>query len=114
MPVRTADTVRNARSLCALFQETVVTHHDRVALRSADGATTLTWAQYGNRVRDVAAGLSALGVGRGDTVALMLTNRPEFNVVDAAAITLGRSRSRYTTPVRPSRSIICSPMPRTS
>lgn len=56
MPVRTADTVRNARSLCALFQETVVTHHDRVALRSADGATTLTWAQYGNRVRDVAAG----------------------------------------------------------
>ncbi|WP_445169330.1 AMP-dependent synthetase/ligase [Mycolicibacterium sp. Dal123E01] len=86
---RTADEVRDARSICALFQDTAAAHPERVALRSADGTITLTWAEYAQRVRDVAAGLSALGVGRGDTVALLLTNRPEFNIADAAAYHLG-------------------------
>jgi long-subunit acyl-CoA synthetase (AMP-forming) len=40
-------------------------------------------------VRDLAAGLAGLGVDRGDTVALMLTNRPEFHLVDVAARHLG-------------------------
>jgi long-chain acyl-CoA synthetase len=40
-------------------------------------------------VREVAAGLAALGIGRGDTVAMMLTNRPEALVVDSAALHLG-------------------------
>lgn len=30
-----------------------------------------------------------LGLGRGDTIALLLSNRPEFHLVDLAAITLG-------------------------
>ncbi len=34
-------------------------------------------------------GLAALGVSRGDTVAIMLTNRPEFHFFDAAAMHLG-------------------------
>jgi long-subunit acyl-CoA synthetase (AMP-forming) len=33
--------------------------------------------------------LAGLGVGAGDTVALLLRNRPEFNLVDTAAIHLG-------------------------
>ena len=37
----------------------------------------------------IAAGLAALGVGRGDTVALMLTNRIEFYPCDTAALHLG-------------------------
>jgi long-chain acyl-CoA synthetase len=40
-------------------------------------------------VRDIAAGLAALGVRRGDTVGLMTTNRPEFHLCDAAAMHLG-------------------------
>ena len=40
-------------------------------------------------MRDIAAGLHALGLRRGDTLALMLTNRPEFHLVDAAAMHLG-------------------------
>ena len=36
-----------------------------------------------------AGGLAALGLERGDTVALMLTNRPEFHWFDAAALHLG-------------------------
>ena len=39
-----------------------------------------------------------LGVGRGDTVAIMLTNRPEFHIVDLAAAMLGATPfSIYTT-----------------
>ena len=34
-------------------------------------------------------GLAALGVGRGDTVAIMLVNRPEFHLVDTAVMHLG-------------------------
>ena len=37
----------------------------------------------------IAAGLASLGVQRGDTVALMLVNRPEFNIADAGAMHLG-------------------------
>ncbi|WP_067480275.1 AMP-dependent synthetase/ligase [Actinomadura hibisca] len=85
----TADRVRSAAGLCELFQDTVAALPDRVALRSSDGRTELTWRQYGDRVRRIAAGLHALGVRRGDTVGLMLTNRPEFHLIDTAAFHLG-------------------------
>ncbi len=89
MPARTADEVRRANSFCELFQHTAASHPDRVALRTAGGDVSMTWAQYAARVRDIAAGLTALGVRRGDTVAMMLTNRPEFNLADAAVYHLG-------------------------
>ena len=86
------------RSLCELFQRTATTHADRVALRTPAGQMTITWAEYDRRVRDIAAGLAALGVGRGDTVGLMLTNRPEFALCDAAAMHLGAAAfSLYNT-----------------
>jgi long-subunit acyl-CoA synthetase (AMP-forming) len=76
-------------SLCAAFQETVARHPDDVALRVPGGAVEITWAGYAERVRRIAAGLAALGVRRGDTVGLMMANRPEFHLVDTAAIHLG-------------------------
>jgi long-subunit acyl-CoA synthetase (AMP-forming) len=76
-------------TLCEAFQITVAQRSDELALKAAGGDTEITWGEYAERVRNVAAGLSALGVSRGDTVALMLTNRPEFNVVDAGAFHLG-------------------------
>jgi len=45
--------------------------------------------EYRDRVARLAAGLHALGVGHGDTVGLMLTNRPEFHLLDTAAMHLG-------------------------
>jgi long-chain acyl-CoA synthetase len=41
------------------------------------------------RVRAVALGLSALGVGKGDRVALLSENRPDWSVVDLAILSLG-------------------------
>ncbi len=76
-------------TLCRAFQDTVARHPNSLALRTPDDSVKLTWHEYGDRVRTIAAGLSMLGVGRGDTVGLMLTNRPEFHLVDAAALHAG-------------------------
>jgi long-chain acyl-CoA synthetase len=75
-------------SLCEVFQETVQRVPDRPAFVGLDGRTT-TWAEYGEQVRRVATGLASLGVGRGSVVALMMTTRTEFHVVDTAVLHLG-------------------------
>ena len=78
-----------AKTLCEAFQRTVAAAPAGPALRSSDDSLRLTWRQYADRVRSIAAGLAGLGVRRGDTVGLMLTNRPEFHLVDTAALHLG-------------------------
>ena len=54
-----------------------------------EDVVSLTWAQLRDRVDALAGGLAKLGVKRGDTVALMFSNRPEFHIADLAAVTLG-------------------------
>ncbi|MEU8897499.1 AMP-dependent synthetase/ligase [Nocardia sp. NPDC048505] len=83
-----ADKVR-PDTLCAAFQANVARYGDAVALRTMGGAQSLTWREYGERVRAIAAGLAGLGVGPGDTVALMLTNRPEFHLCDTGVLHTG-------------------------
>ncbi|MFC0113959.1 AMP-dependent synthetase/ligase [Kibdelosporangium aridum] len=75
--------------MCEVFQQTVAAHPDVVALRTPDDSARITWREYGERVRQIAAKLYALGVRKGDTVALMMTNRPEFHLVDTAVFHLG-------------------------
>jgi long-subunit acyl-CoA synthetase (AMP-forming) len=79
----------DAATLCEAFQRTADTHAQELALRTFAGGTEITWGQYATRVRRVAAGLRAAGVRRGDTVAIMLANRPETVIVDTAAMHLG-------------------------
>jgi long-chain acyl-CoA synthetase len=79
----------DARTLTEAFQRTAAAHADGSALRTPGGETQVTWAQYGERVRALAAGLAAFGVVAGDTVAIMLTNRPETVLVDSAAMHIG-------------------------
>ena len=76
-------------TLCEAFQVTAAQRPDQVALRTLGGATEITYSGFLAHVRALAEGLHALGVGRGDTVALMLTNRPEFSLVDTAVMHLG-------------------------
>ncbi|MFI9203133.1 AMP-dependent synthetase/ligase [Streptomyces sp. NPDC053048] len=61
---------------------------DRPAL-CAPGREPYTWARYRAAARHCAAGLARLGTRPGDTLGLLLGNRPEFHIVDAAAMTLG-------------------------
>jgi long-subunit acyl-CoA synthetase (AMP-forming) len=88
-PVAAGSRALDAATLCEAFQITAAQRPDAIAHRSLDGETEITWAQYAERVEAIAAGLHALGVRRGDCVALMLVNRPEFNLLDTAAIHLG-------------------------
>ncbi|WP_375483171.1 AMP-dependent synthetase/ligase [uncultured Jatrophihabitans sp.] len=76
-------------TLTAAFQATAGRTPHTIALATPDGTTRLTWRQYGTRVRALAAGLANLGVRRGDTVGIMLTNRVEFHLVDTAALHAG-------------------------
>jgi long-chain acyl-CoA synthetase len=79
----------SATTLCEAFQATAAERPDAVALRTPGDGMSITWAEYAQRVPRIAAGLASLGVERGDTVALMLTNRPEFNLADTGALHLG-------------------------
>ncbi|MFE5286445.1 fatty acid--CoA ligase FadD11 [Nocardia sp. NPDC056611] len=69
----------------AVFQATAAIDPDAIAVRSIGGAVTLTWRDYAAQVREIAAGLAALGVGRGDTVAFMMANRVEFYPLEVGA-----------------------------
>src|SRR4051794_2244326 len=71
------------------FDHTVTRVPDRVAVRTKDDEESLTWSQLRDRADALAAGLARLGVAKGDSVAIMLGNRPEFHVADIAVITLG-------------------------
>jgi len=78
-----------ATTLASAFRMTAEDHPDRVAVRTKDDEVSLTWSELRDRVDALAGGLAALGVRRGDRVALMLGNRPEFHMADLAAMTLG-------------------------
>ena len=78
-----------ARNLVEAFDATVERLGEDVAIRTADDSVTMTWEELRVQVRAIAGGLASLGVSKGDTVALMLNNRPEFISVDLAAVSLG-------------------------
>jgi len=78
-----------AATVAEAFRITADERPDAVALRTQGGASEWTWREVRERVDALAAGLARVGVRRGDTVALLLGNRPEFHVADLAAMTLG-------------------------
>jgi long-subunit acyl-CoA synthetase (AMP-forming) len=87
-----------AATLTDALRRTAQEHPDLVAVRMPDDSVSLTWSQLLRRVDALAGGLAGLGVVRGDCVAIMLSNRPEFHVADLAAVTLGATPfSVYTT-----------------
>ena len=75
--------------LLSMFRATVADRGEMIAVRDSNERMKLTYDQLWALTRRVAAGLAGLGLGRGDTLAIMLTNRPEFYPVDLAALFLG-------------------------
>jgi long-chain acyl-CoA synthetase len=88
----------DADTLTEALRRTAANHPDIVAVRMPDDSVSLTWSDLLTRVDAIAGGLAKLGVERGDCVAIMLSNRPEFHLVDLAAVMLGATPfSIYTT-----------------
>jgi long-chain acyl-CoA synthetase len=79
----------SALTVAQAFRITAAQRAGEVAIRTKDDAFTITWGELRERVDALAGGLAKLGVQRGDTVALMLSNRPEFHLCDLAAMMLG-------------------------
>ena len=87
-----------AATLTEALRRTAADHPDVVAVRMPDDSVSLTWSELLARVDALTGGLAKLGVARGDCVAIMLANRPEFHIADLAAVTLGATPfSIYTT-----------------
>jgi len=87
-----------AATLAQAFRLTAAERAGDVAIRTRGDAFSITWGELRERVDALAGGLARLGVERGDTVALMLSNRPEFHLCDLAAMMLGAAPfSLYTT-----------------
>src|SRR5215210_4913631 len=79
----------DAATIAEAFRITARERADEVAVRTKDDEVSFTWERLRERVDALAGGLSALGVRRGDSVALMLSNRPEFSVCDLAVMMCG-------------------------
>ncbi len=65
--------------------------HSRVAVREKEFGIwqEITWGEYVERVREIALGLVALGLERGDKVALIGDNRPEGLFAEMACLAAG-------------------------
>jgi long-chain acyl-CoA synthetase len=79
----------DASTVAEAFRITAAERAGEVAIRTKEDAFTITWGELRERVDALAGGLAKLGVKRGETVALMLSNRPEFHLCDLAAMMLG-------------------------
>jgi len=89
-----------ANTVPLLFFRQVDRYGGRVALRRKELGRwrQITWREYGQRVREVAAGLIALGLRRGDCVSIIAENRPEWLYCDLGIIAAGgMTAGIYTT-----------------
>ena len=80
-----------AASFPTLFFQQVQAQGDRVALRRKEYGiwNRISWREYGQKVREAAAGLIAMGLERGDRVAILGDNRPEWLICHLATMTIG-------------------------
>ncbi|MGZ6673487.1 MAG: AMP-dependent synthetase/ligase [Solirubrobacteraceae bacterium] len=78
-----------AATIAEAFRFTAADRADEVAVRTKGDEVAWTWGELRERVDALAAGLTGLGLERGDTVALLFGNRPEFHLSDLAVVTAG-------------------------
>jgi long-chain acyl-CoA synthetase len=78
-------------TLVDLFFDRVARWSDRVALRHVrEGEwASITWAEYGQAVREVAAGLVDVGIEPGDRVGILAGNQPRWHMADLGILAAG-------------------------
>src|SRR5258708_22293301 len=73
----------------SFFDRTVETYRDREALVVRHQNVRWSWGELGRRVDDLAAGLLALGLERGDRVGIWAPNRSEWTLAQFATAKAG-------------------------
>ncbi len=76
-------------TLAAALRVTAAENSDDVWVKNRDGSVVVRWSDGLARVDKIAGGMRHLGLTKGDTVGLMLINRPEFHLVDFGVMTAG-------------------------
>ena len=76
---------------------------------TAPGREPISYAELGRAIREIAGGLAALGIERGDHVAILAGTRPEWTLADLGALAPARPSSRSTRRTRPRSASTSSP-----
>ncbi len=78
-------------SFPSLFFRQVEKQQEKTALRRKEYGiwNRISWTEYGQRVRETAAALLSLGIQKGDRVAILGDNRPEWLICHLAIMTAG-------------------------
>jgi fatty-acyl-CoA synthase len=90
-----------AHTLPGLLDELAARRPAHELIVDSDGTRRLTYAETRTQVRELAGGLLRAGVKRGDTVAMLMNNRPEWLLVGFAVTTLGATLVPISTWSRP-------------
>ena len=80
---------KQAKTVAEAVRLTAASHPDEVWVKTRDGSSSFTWAEGLDQIDRIAGGMRQLGVERGDTVGIMLINRPEFHPIDIGVVTAG-------------------------
>ncbi len=86
---RNATPAAGAATIAEAFRITAAERVGEIAIRTKGDEFTITWGELRDRADALAAGLHALGLRRGDTLALLIGNRPEFHLCDIAGMMVG-------------------------
>lgn len=97
--IRLSDSVKDIPNLVQALFRNVERRPEKTALayKAGGGWQEISYRELGERVERFAAGMAALGVERGDRMALMSANRPEWAISDYAIQSLGAA----TVPIYP-------------
>ena len=90
-----------SRTIPDLLDELAARQPEHELIVDATGRVRLGYAETRARARRLARGLVRLGVRRGDRVALLMTNRPEWLLIDFAVTLLGATLVPISTWSRP-------------
>lgn len=79
------------KTINSVFQESLKDNKSRIAfiVGTAEGREDVTYESLASMVRGFALGLCALGIKKGETVALISENRPEWAVADLGILHAG-------------------------
>ena len=81
----------NPKTLNELFNSAVdrFGDHEFIRFKTKDGWRSLGYLDVARSVRELALGLHALGIRRGDRIAIWSENRPDWNLADLATLATG-------------------------